>query len=225
MTVRFTQVSSPNGRPRCTQMRRASKFFAGLWPIHARDPIAWTLDRPITQPGGLFGIILLPPPEARPSPVLCLADQFGSECVASHITGDGQEVLIRLDRKRLEAALIDRTGSGGVVRRKPSLRMGDGDPAENFRQFPVMPWPEEEMPVIRHEAVGRDPQAGLSMGFRENLLKSGIVSGRFKQGEAAHSAIQDVVGEIAGSKAGTAWQRSTCIEFDMELSRNDSRPR
>lgn len=36
----------------------------------------------------------------------------------------------------------------------PVLGMGDGDPAEDVREFAVMPGPEEEMPVIGHQVIG-----------------------------------------------------------------------
>jgi hypothetical protein len=41
--------------------------------------------------------------------------------------------------------------------------------------------------------------SGVSLG--ENLLRGGVVSGFLKQGESPASAVEDVVGEISGSKA------------------------
>jgi hypothetical protein len=43
----------------------------------------------------------------------------------------------------------------------------------------------------------------VSLG--ENLLRGGVVSVFLKQGESPASAVEDVVGEISGSKAWTAW--------------------
>jgi hypothetical protein len=45
---------------------------------------------------------------------------------------DCQKMLIGLDRKRFEAALIDWAGSGGAMVRMPALRMGDGDPSQHL---------------------------------------------------------------------------------------------
>ena len=39
------------------------------------------------------------------------------------------------------------------------------------------------------------------MSLGENLLRGGVVSGFLKQGESPASAVEDVVGEISGSKA------------------------
>ena len=43
---------------------------------------------------------------------------------------DRQEMLIRLDWKGFEAALIDWSSAGGVMVGMPALRMGDGDPPQ-----------------------------------------------------------------------------------------------
>jgi len=57
------------------------------------------------------------------------------------------------------------------------LRMCDGDPPQNLREFPSMSGPEQQVPVIWHQTIGRDADAGLGVGLVEYLLKRGIVSG------------------------------------------------
>lgn len=113
-------------------------------------------------------------------------------------------MLIGLDRKGFEAALIDRACSRGVVMGMPTLGMRDGDPAEDFRKFPVQPGPEEEMPMIRHEAIGGNADLGLGVGLGENLFKGGVVSGFLEERESSDPTIQDVIGKVAGGKAWTA---------------------
>ncbi len=58
-------------------------------------------------------------------------------------------MLIRLDRKRFEAALIHRAGPGGVVVSMPALRMRDSDLAEDLGEVPILSRPQEKMPMIR----------------------------------------------------------------------------
>lgn len=86
----------------------------------------------------------------------------------------------------------------------PALCMRDGDPAEDLGEFPIMSGPEEEMPVIGHQAVGGDAKLGLSLGFGENCLKGGVVSGLLKERQPAHATVQDVIGEVSNSKAWAA---------------------
>lgn len=59
----------------------------------------------------------------------------------------------------------------------PALCVGDGHPAEHLGEFFILARPEEEVPVIRHQAVGGDANAGLSVGFGENRFERGVVRG------------------------------------------------
>lgn len=64
----------------------------------------------------------------------------------------------------------------------PPLPMCDSDPVEHLGEFPTLSGPEEEMSVIVHQTIGGDADLGLGLGFGENLLKSGVVSGFPKSG-------------------------------------------
>ena len=90
-------------------------------------------------------------------------------------------MLIGLHRKRFEAALIHRAGSGGVMMGMSALRVRNGDPAEDLGEFPIMTRPEQQMPVIGHQEIGGDANLGLGLGFGENRLKGSVVSGIFKE--------------------------------------------
>ncbi len=148
-------------------------------------------------------------------PVFRASHQLRSQGIALDITSDGQEMLIGLDRKRLEAALIDRPSPGGVMMGMPALRMGDGDPAEHLGEFAILSRPEEEMPVIGHQAIGGDADLGLGLGFGENLLERGVVSGLFKERQPSYATIQHVIGKISSSKAGAARHTEACTESTM----------
>lgn len=174
-----------------------------LRAIHARQPIAWPLHGPVTQPRRQLGISLIPPPEARPLPIFRLCDQLRPERVAFDIACDGQEMFIGLGRKGFEAALIDRACPGSAMVGMPALGMRHGDPAEDFRKFPVQPGPEKQMPMIRHEAIGGDADLGVGVGLGENLFKGGVISGCLEERESSDAAIQDMIGEVAGGKAWT----------------------
>jgi hypothetical protein len=64
--------------------------------------------------------------------------------------------------------------------------------------------PEEEMPMIRHQAIGGDPYPGLGMGLGQNLLKGDIVRRLLKQREPPDTTVQDMIRKISSCKAGAA---------------------
>jgi hypothetical protein len=133
-------------------------------------------------------------------------------------------MFIRLYGKRLKAALIDGPGAGAVMMRMPALRVRDRDPAQYLGEFAIMPRPEEEMPMIGHEAISCDANLGLSVGLGENSLKRRVVRRLLEQRESADTPIQDMIGEIPSSEARPAWHGWACIETSILLSRKDSRP-
>ena len=73
--------------------------------------------------------------------------------------------------------MIDGSCSKGVMVRMPALCMRDGDPAEHFRDLTIVPGPEQKMPVIRLQAIGRNTDAGSIMSLGQNLFKRGVVRG------------------------------------------------
>ena len=133
-------------------------------------------------------------------------------------------MFIGLHGKRLKSALIDRPGAGAMMMRMPALRMRDRDPAEHLGEFAIMPRPEEEMPMIGHEAIGCDANLGLSVGLSENFLKRGVVRRLLEQPESADTPIQDMIGEVPSSEARPAWHGGACSETSILLSRKDFRP-
>ncbi len=133
-------------------------------------------------------------------------------------------MLVCLDGKGFESALIDRARAGGLVRDMPPLRMGHGDPAEDFRELSILPRPQEKVPVSGHEAIGGDTDAKCGMGFGQNGFEGGVVRWGFKQRQSAYTAVQDVIGKVAGGKTGTAWHGRSCTQPLTGLSRKESRP-
>lgn len=92
----------------------------------------------------------------------------------------------------------------------PALRMGDGDPAKHFGDFAVLSWPKQEMPVIRHQAMGGDADPRVTMCLRQNLFEGDIVCSCLKQRQPSHATVQDVIGEVTSSKSGAAWHGDSC---------------
>jgi hypothetical protein len=97
--------------------------------------------------------------------------------------------------------LIDRPGSCRVMVRMPALGMGDGHPPQHFRELAIVSRPEEEVSVIRHQTVGGNANPRLRVGLHQHRFNRGVVTRLLKQWESTDSAVQDVIGKIASSKA------------------------
>ena len=99
------------------------------------------LDHRVVCPGGLL----------QPGQVL----QVGAERVALDISGRGVKVFVFLNGKRLEPTLVEMARSRGMMVCMPSLGVSQRQPTQETRQFTIFPRPDDQMPMIGHEAVGQ----------------------------------------------------------------------
>jgi hypothetical protein len=53
--------------------------------------------------------------QASPTPILGLCNEAGPQRIPFHIATDGEEMVIRLDRERLETTLVEVAGAGRVM--------------------------------------------------------------------------------------------------------------
>lgn len=81
-------------------------------------------------------------------------------------------------------------------------RLRDGDPPQHLRELPISPRPEQEVPVIRHEAIGRDAYPSPVVGLGQNLLKHGAVGGLVKQRGSTDSAVEHMIGKVSDDLDG-----------------------
>ena len=78
--------------------------------------------------------------------------------------------------------------------------------------------------MIGHQTIGGDANLGVSVGFRENVLKRGIVCRLLEQLESTDTPVQDMIGKITGSEPWTARHGASCIETSICRSRNKHLP-
>jgi hypothetical protein len=68
--------------------------------------------------------------------------------------------------------LVEVAGSGGVTKRMPALRVSVSKTAQEACQFPVQFGPQNEMPMVGHHAVAKDPGSVAFQGVIDYPLES-----------------------------------------------------
>ena len=80
-------------------------------------------------------------------------------------------MVILLDRKTLESALVKVPLAHGAMSMLPTLRVGHGEPSNECGQVAIVLRPEHEMPVITHQAPIQNPHGEPIGGFPEHTFK------------------------------------------------------
>jgi len=131
--------------------------------------------------------------QIAPPPVLSPVDQAGPQRVSLDVAAERVEVVVGLNRERLEPALIEMTRTGRLPLSVPSLRMRERDLADEPRQQAVFLGPGDKMPVVRHQTVSR--QSGLkpfdSLG--RNPLEGLVIAGLLKDRQPRIGPIKHVI--------------------------------
>ena len=71
----------------------------------------------------------------------------------------------------------------------PTLRVRYRDPAHDFGELAIVPRPQKQMPVVRHQTVRRNPDARPLVSFVKNFFKGKIVAGLVEQPQATDTAV------------------------------------
>src|SRR5437879_790060 len=99
------------------------------------EPAGRTRQRPCGQQPPIFGGATQPTVQAAPAPLFGPARQVGPQRVSLDVPGDGKQMLVFLDRKGLEASLINMPRADGLSKHMPALRVRERQPADELRQF------------------------------------------------------------------------------------------
>jgi hypothetical protein len=86
-------------------------------------------------------------------------------------------------------------GARVVVVGVPALGVRQRQPAEEARQLPGFFGPQDEVPVVRHQAVGQQAGGGAGLGLLPDALEGPVVLVLEEQGAAAVAAVEGVVDE------------------------------
>jgi hypothetical protein len=67
-------------------------------------------------------------------------------------------------------------GSDGIMMQMPATDMCCGQPLHETRQVAILQRPQDQMPVIRHEAIAQNADKNFGLSFCQDFFERGIVS-------------------------------------------------
>lgn len=181
-----------------------AKFFKkrwGFWFVHPLEiPLAgrhW----PRAVECSVCGTPVDTPPEARPPPRFRARHQPGAHGIPFHVPAHLEEMRIGLDRKGLVPTLVDMPGTRRLMGSVPPLRVCHGQPAHEGDQHTIRGRIEDEVPVVRHDAMCEDPHLRPLLRLSEDALECQVVGVGGEDRQAGIGSIEDMVRDIPNVRA------------------------
>src|SRR5260370_19165724 len=135
-------------------------------------------------------------------------------------------MLIAFHGKGFEADLVDWTRTRSMEMGMPGQAARVCEPAAEVGQVEVALGPKHKMPMIRHQHEGQDPHRTFIERFRQHAKKRRVVGRFFKQGQARHSAIEDMVNDASRSLSRTSAHAGDgkTLALGCQRKTNEKRP-
>lgn len=110
--------------------------------------------------------------QTSPLPIFRALAKLRSKSVPFHVSANGQEVLIALDRKRFKASLIQMAFACRVVVGVVSLGVCQDEPLSKTAHFPVHIRADTHVPVIGHQTKREQANIEAFNGLGKHRFKS-----------------------------------------------------
>ena len=131
-----------------------------------------------------------------------MLDQTRSQGVAFDIAAYLEEMVVLLDWKGLEPALIQVTCTNIVIMGVPTLRVRQGQPMAKSGQLAIASRPKHQMSMVGQQAISQQSHPwNVLEGFAQNPLKGGVVTVFLKDRQASVGAIENMINVVAPSMA------------------------
>src|SRR5208337_5264251 len=130
-------------------------FFLWLRAVKPLQIMARLWDRPRAEQPLCAFLSVQAGVNAGPWPLLRPFHQARSPGVSFHVANQGQEMAVLFDGERLVSALVNMAVSHGSGLGVITLRVGQSDPVQEFRQVAVGAGIKHHMPMVRHQAVSQ----------------------------------------------------------------------
>ena len=103
------------------------------------------------------------------------------------------------NRNRFEASLVDCAETRNAMGILPAARMRCSQPVHEAGKGAVGLWSDDEMPMVRHDAVRKKCHVDALDGFFEQVFKREIVAGVMKEQRPFRRSIQHVKNHSCGA--------------------------
>lgn len=124
--------------------------------------------------------------------MLGMLDQLGAKRVPLNVPAHANQIGFGLYRQGDEPTLIQGTRPARAMSRVPSLGMCARDPVHQSRKICHTVADNDEVPVIRHQAVRNYFHGRFREALPNDPEKGDVVGGTVKDRRAAHRAIDHV---------------------------------
>ena len=189
------------------------------------SPLTWPRYGPLTenQPG--LSVSICHSPCTPVLPVFSLFAQGRSQWISFYVTQHGKQVVVTVDRKRLESPLIQMPGAFRVIVGVPTHGMRVCQPPKEFRQLLVRHWSNHKVPVIGHQTIRKNRQRNSSDGFGKHSIECFVVLRLFKQCQSRHSSVEHMEAHSSRAFSRTSWHhRSVTKQTHRVKQNNELRP-
>ena len=199
--VASTQGAGPKGRPRRTQSRTSCSSSSDRPPS---TKVVQFRDRCTGQGLKTKSLLGWAPPESAPSPLLGTLHQFGAHGVGLDVAAEREEVLVLCHGKALVSPLVQVSCPPAVIVLVVPADVRHPDPPHQPPQRNVGPRPDDQMPVIGHQAVSQQSHRITLQPLDQHLLEGVEVALLLKQSQASVPPIEDLVNHPSfnGSRGG-----------------------
>jgi hypothetical protein len=173
--------------------------------VNVGEPAARATHRPSLEARRVLLPVPLEKPRAAPAPVFRPLHQACRQCVRLDISRHGYEMIVILHDERFVSALVDVTCPGAFAERVKPLSVCDGYKTHVLRQITVLAWPEEQMPMVRHQAPGKDAHLHARLGFGKYFLERKVVAVVMEEGASTVRTVKRVEYKPARSSPWRPW--------------------
>jgi hypothetical protein len=129
-------------------------------------------------------------------------------------------MVVILNWKALETALINMPLTGGAVVRVVSLRMGERHPAKKVAHRPILSGLKHKVPMIGHQLVTQDSARVTLKTFTKNPLKSIVVFRLLENFTSGIRSIERVIDTVGFIGSLGSWHSSRLSQHQLPI--NDS---
>jgi hypothetical protein len=119
---------------------------------------------------------------------------MGTQRILFDVTTRMQKMDVVLNSDSTVSPLIDATGSDGAPVSVPPHAVGACNKLHETPEIPVVSWPQDEVKVIRHDAVGQDAHGHLLEAQDDTTQERQIVVIGLEEPQLSGAAVHHMEG-------------------------------